>query len=139
MVTASYDKTARVWDVATGKALTPPLEHNGLIYAAVFSPDGALVATASHDYTARVWDAATGKPVSPPLVQSSPIAAAAFSPDGTHLVTASYDKTARVWDLSIDNGTLDDWQTVARCSLFALVNGVLGTNPSPLTVCPSGT
>jgi len=54
---------------------------------------------------------------------------------GTHLVTASYDKTARVWDLSIDNGSLDDWRRIARCSLFALVAGVLATNPSPLTVC----
>jgi WD40 repeat protein len=138
VVTASYDKTARVWNAATGKPVTPPLEHNGPIAAASFSPDGALVVTASTDSTARVWDAATGKPVSPPLVQSSPIAAAAFSPDGTHVVTASYDKTARVWDLSIDKGSLDDWGQIARCSLFALVNGVLATNSAPLTVCPSG-
>jgi WD40 repeat protein len=136
-VTASYDKTARIWDVATGKPLTPPLEHNGPIPGAAFSPDGALVVTASYDKTARVWDAATGKRASPPLAHSSPIAAAAFSPDGTHLVTASYDNTARVWDLSIEKGTLDDWRRIARCSLFALVNGVLTTNPAPLTVCRS--
>jgi WD40 repeat protein len=78
---------------------------------------------------------ATGKPVSPPLEHASSLSAAAFSPDGGHLVTASFDATARVWDLSVDRGSLDDWRRLARCSLFALVNGVLETNPDPITIC----
>jgi WD40 repeat protein len=135
VVTASKDKTARVWNASTGLPVTPPLEHNGPVAGAAFSPDGALVITASFDNTARVWDAATGKPVSLPLVHSSPITAAVFSPDGTRVVTASFDKTARVWNLSIDRRSLDDWLLVARCSLFAVVHGVLTTNPDPLTVC----
>ena len=53
---------ARVYDQATGQALTPPLKHEGTVIHALFSPDGQRVLTFSDDKTARLWDAATGKP-----------------------------------------------------------------------------
>jgi len=56
VVTASADKTARVWDAVTGKPLSPPLLHQGFVGSAAFSPDGTRVVTASGDKTARVWD-----------------------------------------------------------------------------------
>jgi WD40 repeat protein len=98
VVTASNDKTARVWDVTTGKPLTSPLEHQDLVVSAVFSPDGTRVVTASHDKTARVWDAATGKPLTSALEHKGQVWSAAFTPDGTRVVTASEDRTAQVWD-----------------------------------------
>ena len=63
IVTASDDKTARVWDAATGKAIAVLSGHDGAVLSAAFSPDGARVVTASDDKTARVWDAATGKAI----------------------------------------------------------------------------
>jgi hypothetical protein len=57
IVTASLDKTARVWDAATGKAIGKPLKgHSGYVYSAAFSPDGKRIVTASDDKTARIWD-----------------------------------------------------------------------------------
>ena len=56
------DKTARLWDAASGKELQrlhKRIEH--VVYAASFSPDGRTVVTASEDTTARLWDAASGK------------------------------------------------------------------------------
>ena len=47
VVTASYDKTARVWDAATGKALSEPMKHDGEVHSAQFSADGQRVVTAS--------------------------------------------------------------------------------------------
>jgi WD40 repeat protein len=89
---------ARVYDVATGKALSPPLKHDDWVNSAAYSPDGRRVVTASHDTTARVWDAVTGQALSPPLRHDHAVFHAAFSPDGRRVVTASVDKTARVWD-----------------------------------------
>ena len=68
IVTASADKTARVWDAATGKPIGEPLKgHEGAVKSAAFSPDGKRIVTASLDKTARIWDAATGKPIGEPL------------------------------------------------------------------------
>jgi len=51
VVTASDDKTARVWEVATGNqvmVLRPPQDigEEGMLYAVAMSPDGATVAVA---------------------------------------------------------------------------------------------
>ncbi|MDA1275590.1 MAG: M60 family metallopeptidase [Verrucomicrobia bacterium] len=99
VVTASQDKTARVWDSQTGEPLSPWLEHGGLVVSAQFSPDGQRVVTVS-DYfrTARIWDTQTGQPITPSLTYKR-ILSAQFSPDGRLLlVTASATNTARVWD-----------------------------------------
>jgi tetratricopeptide (TPR) repeat protein len=98
VVTASYDKTARIWDARTGLPLTEPLRHKDVVYSAKFSPDGSRVVTASFDKTARVWDARTGRPLTDPLRHGKGLYYAEFSPDGSRVVTASVDKTARVWD-----------------------------------------
>jgi WD40 repeat protein/tetratricopeptide (TPR) repeat protein len=52
---------ARVWDAATGDAVTPMLLHDGHIGDIAFSPDGSRVATASDDGTARVWALSVGR------------------------------------------------------------------------------
>ena len=56
VVTASDDKTARVWDAASGKPIAQLDGHTGSVNSAAFSPDGKQVVTASSDKTARVWD-----------------------------------------------------------------------------------
>ena len=63
VVTASDDKTARLWDSATGKPLATLTGHEDVVRSAAFSADGKQVVTASCDKTARLWDSATGKPL----------------------------------------------------------------------------
>lgn len=44
-VTASSDRTARLWDVATGKELAKLEGHDAEVWSAAFSPDGSRVIT----------------------------------------------------------------------------------------------
>jgi WD40 repeat protein len=76
VATASSDKTAHVWEAATGKPIGEPLRHEEAVNSAAFSPDGRFVATASSDKTARVWEAATGKPIGQPLRHEKAVSAA---------------------------------------------------------------
>jgi len=98
VVTASPDKTARVWDGVTGRELAVLRGHEDRVSSAAFSLDGARVVTASADKTARVWDAESGRELSVLRGHEDALCSAAFSPDGARVVTASADKTARVWD-----------------------------------------
>ena len=60
IVTASWDKTVRLWDAATGQQIGPPFSNDDAMVAqARFSPDGARIVAALSDKTARLWDAKT--------------------------------------------------------------------------------
>jgi WD40 repeat protein len=97
VASASYDRTARLWDVATGSSRVLA-GHQGEVPRVAFSPDGKWLATTSYDRTARLWDVATG--TSRTLEGHTEwLRAVSFSPDGKRLATSSADATVRVWDL----------------------------------------
>jgi WD40 repeat protein/serine/threonine protein kinase len=99
LVTGSHDKTARVWDLETGRLIHVLEGHEAPIFAAAITPDGERLVTGSQDDTARVWDLGTGRLIHVLEGHDADILAAAITPDGERLVTGSGDHTARVWDL----------------------------------------
>ena len=82
IVTASDDKTARVWDAESGKPVGEPMRHEDAVRAASFSPDGRRIVTASEDKTARVWDAESGKPVGEPMRHEDTVRRQVSAADG---------------------------------------------------------
>ena len=98
LITASEDKTARLWDADTGYQLEIFRGHLGPVRFAAFSPDGQKVITTSGDRTARLWSVNTNNEFTVLKGHTEEVLSAAFSPDGHRLVTASADKTARIWD-----------------------------------------
>jgi WD40 repeat protein len=98
IVTASADKTARVWDARTGRPVVTFKGHADIVQSARFSPDGERIVSAGDDKTAKVWDAKTGTVLQTLGGHAAGVTAAAFSPDGARIVTASWDDTAKVWD-----------------------------------------
>ena len=99
-LTGSSDKTARLWDVATGKQLRSFEGHAAYILSVAFSPDGRTVLTGSDDNTARLWDVTTGQELRRFEGRSDSVTSVAFSPDGRAALTGSKDKTARLWDVA---------------------------------------
>jgi WD40 repeat protein/serine/threonine protein kinase len=106
LVTASVDKTAKVWDVATGRELFPLVGHISWVISASFSPDGHRILTASTDQTAKLWDAVTGRELRHLTGHGAPLGNAAFSPDSQRVITVSFDQTARLWDVSTGQSLL---------------------------------
>jgi WD40 repeat protein len=98
IVTASADKFARIWDVATGSTTAILKGHTAPLWSAVFSPDGLLVVTTSDDSTALLWNAVSGELIRRFEGHLAQVYDATFSPDGKRIVTAGTDNTARIWD-----------------------------------------
>ncbi|MCE9519670.1 MAG: hypothetical protein K8R87_08980, partial [Verrucomicrobia bacterium] len=79
VVTASWDKTARVWDPISGRELVVLRGHDDYVNSAAFSSDGIRIVTASKDGTARIYDCisvsdryrANGSPLVPNLSLAS--------------------------------------------------------------------
>ena len=97
-MTASDDRTARIWDAASGALLATLQGHEREVHTAAFSPDGQRIVSASDDKTARVWNATNGEMLAKLEGHTDRVWSAAFSPDGKRVVTASSDNTARLWD-----------------------------------------
>jgi hypothetical protein len=89
-----------------------PLDRDGNVRSAEFSPDGKRIATAG-DNGIQIWDAQSGQPLTEPL--NCPGMSAAFSPDGKRILTAS----GNVCDVSPVQQKLPDW-------LFELTEAVSG-------------
>jgi WD40 repeat protein len=98
LATASADRTARIWEVASGQERTR-VTHGKAVRGVAFSPDGQLLATASADRTARIWEVASGQERTR-VTHDNAVRRAAFSPDGQLLATASADRTARTWEVA---------------------------------------
>ena len=96
IATASYDKTARLWDV-TGKLIQEFKGHQARVLSVSFSPDGKYIATGSGDKTARLWDF-KGNLIQEFKGHQDGLSSVSFSPDGKYIATGSGDKTARLWD-----------------------------------------
>ena len=82
IVSTSRDRTARIWDAATGKEIVVMRGHEGSVRTAAFSPDGSRIVTSS-----GTRPPASGTP--PPARRSrvlrgheADVSCAAFSPDG---------------------------------------------------------
>jgi WD40 repeat protein len=61
LATASADKTAKIWDLASEENLLTLSGHTDSVISVAWRQDGKQLATASADKTAKVWDAASGK------------------------------------------------------------------------------
>ena len=98
LASASWDGTARVWDMATGEEAAF-FEHGGTeLYDVQFSPDGAFMATAAGDF-AGVWDrTANALLVSFEMPNEADAIEVAFSPSGGHVAVAYTTGDAIIYD-----------------------------------------
>jgi WD40 repeat protein len=106
VVSASRDKTVKLWDVSSGALLRTFQGHSDEVTSVAFSPDGTRVLSGSQDATMKLWDAATGELLRTFQHRSDVwVESVAFTPDGTRVLSGSAGATAeaqslKLWDVA---------------------------------------
>jgi WD40 repeat protein len=104
VITASKDKTAKLWDAASGYLLADLKRHNAPVLNAQFSPDGQLILTHANDVNAennemheyKIWSGITGEFIADLDASITTDAYATFTPDSKLIVTSS--DSVKLWD-----------------------------------------
>ncbi len=116
LVTASRDREARVWNLATGDSLVLQ-GHFGPVQDARFSPNARWVVTAGPG-RAGLWDARTGSQITLLRGHKGILTSAGFDPTGRTIVTGGVDGTIRRYRCDICGG-LDELVELAERRLAA--------------------
>jgi len=98
VVSGSWDKLLKIWDVETGAEVRTLTGHLGWVTSVTFSPDGKRIVSGSWDKTVKIWDAETGAEVCTLSGFSTKVTSVAFSPDGTRIVCGSVECILKIWD-----------------------------------------
>jgi WD40 repeat protein len=97
LASGSFDRTARIWDVATGDCRQVCAGHAARVGGVAFSPDGRRLATGSPDRTARIWSVATGTAELLLPGNAAELYSVAWSPDGRTIAATCGDQSVRLW------------------------------------------
>ena len=60
LLTVAFDKTARVWDIRSGRCLAL-LQHRQQLIRGSMAPHGHTVVTVTADHVAHLWDVRSGQ------------------------------------------------------------------------------
>jgi WD40 repeat protein len=99
-ISASYDKTLKIWDTDTGIELRTLTGHTGYVHAGAIAPDGLTAISASDDNTLKIWDTETGRELQTLTGHTNSVRGVAIAPDGLTAISASHDNTLKIWDLA---------------------------------------
>ena len=109
VVTASDDKTCRMFDIQTGRCVRLLSGSTRGLNLVRVSPSGRYAAGSGYDGVCRIWDLGNGRLINvlrPESASSSPsnyseglIHSMSFSSCGTALAVSGVDCTLRIWDV----------------------------------------
>src|SRR5262249_1021472 len=93
LVSASHDRTLKIWDLMNGRPVRTLAGHRGRVSAMVVTPDGRYALSGSLDGTLKLWDLATGVAGLGRDEHSRGVSALTLTPDGRCALSGSTDGT----------------------------------------------
>ena len=101
LFTASYDNTAKIWNIASGNNVSAMItELKNEVHNVVFSADSKQFATWSEDFVINIWDTMYARLIASCEGHRDDIISVTFSADGKSILTHAYDSTAKIWNAS---------------------------------------
>jgi WD40 repeat protein len=100
IVSASNDKTLKIWDLQTGKCQGTLIGHTDVVKSVAITPDGKRIVSAAFDKTVRVWDAESLQELAKLNGHRAKVSSVVVLRDNRHALSGGFDKTIRLWDLN---------------------------------------
>lgn len=101
IASGSYDKTIKLWDIATGVLQQSLDGHTEPVMFLAFHPDGRFLLSVSSAVVIKIWNPITGG-VQRTLESEGDASHAVLSGDGRFLATRAHPSFIILWDLSGD-------------------------------------
>ena len=98
IVSASNDRTLKVWDGLSGAERFTLSGHVYKVNGCAVSADGLTIVSASDDTTLKVWDRRSGTERFTLRGHTGRVRGCAMSADGLMIVSVSSDHTLKIWD-----------------------------------------
>ncbi len=96
-VASSDERTANVWDIASGR-FKPVLGESGLFNTIALSPDGKFLAGLGPNFSIKIWEATWRRIKSSATGHSNDVTTLTFSPDGKSFASGGRDGQLKRWD-----------------------------------------
>ncbi len=133
VATAAEDRTARIWELATGR-LMHTLDHPGDPETIDWSPDGSVIATGCDDDICRLWSPETGAVTLELKDATAAVRFVRFSEDGSRLLVGAYDATMRsycteTWTVVEEFRGPMQWERAACVAGDRVAIGSFGAEP----------
>lgn len=115
ILSSSWNSSARIWDVSTGKTLqTLQFDQNdikwlgkkvGIQYygPVAWSPDGKFIVSGLPNFEIAIWDSEKGTLIKKLSGHTEKIVSICFTPDSRFIVSGSSDATTRIWSVESDS------------------------------------
>lgn len=101
LVSASADRTIRLWDTASYAELGPSLEDvDARLFGVSFSSDGRTVAAGTNGNAIALWEIASGQLIRRFEGHQGEVRGVVFMPNGRSIASASTDGTVLIWDIT---------------------------------------
>lgn len=97
LVSASFDKSLRIWSVFGNECLGILRAHVAEVYKLAFSRDSKWVVSGSKDSTIQVWSIKEKKRAYQLPGHADEVYGVDWSPDGMKLASGGKDKMVRIW------------------------------------------
>jgi WD40 repeat protein len=98
IVSASADKTVKIWDAGNGELLNTLEGHSHQVTSVSWNQDNSKIASGSSDKTIKVWDSGNGELLNTLQGHSKGVNSISWNYDSSRIVSASYDNTIKIWD-----------------------------------------
>lgn len=104
LLSLAMDGSLTLWNLSTKQGRGLDTSHEGLVFDASLSPDGATAATCGQDASVRLWNVADGEEFGKPLRlwggrSNAAFTDVAFSPKGDSIAAVSADGILWIWSL----------------------------------------